>query len=96
MVSAVTPSKIDHFILYWASFPCPSKGVHKKHHLTAKPSFFGGDTAFLTSGGNSMWIVLEPSMVLAITSSKIVHFILYWTSLPCPSKGVHKKHHLTA
>ena len=67
MVLAVTPSKIVHFIWYWASLPCPSKGVHKKHHFTTVHPFFGGDTAFHTSGGNSMWIVLEPSMVLAIT-----------------------------
>jgi hypothetical protein len=41
-----------------------------------------------------MWIVLEPTMVSVVTPSKIVHLILNWASLPCPSKGVHKKHHL--
>jgi hypothetical protein len=41
--------------------------------MTVHP-FFGGVTAFLTYWRNSMGIVQEPILVLAITSSKIVQF----------------------
>jgi RNA 3'-terminal phosphate cyclase len=54
------------------------KDEYKKPFFTPVPTFFGGDTAFHTSGGNSIGIVLEPIMVLAITSSETVHFISYW------------------
>jgi hypothetical protein len=95
VVLATTSSKIVQFAWDWASLSCPSKAEHKKHHFTTVHPFFGGVTAFLTYGGNSMGIVQEPILVLAITSSKIVQFAWDWASLPCPSKAKHKKHHFT-
>jgi hypothetical protein len=52
----------------------------KKLHFTTVHPFFGGDTAFLTCGGNGMGIVQEQIRVLAITSSKIVQFAWEWAS----------------
>jgi predicted metal-binding protein len=74
VVLAITSSKIVQFAGDWASLPCPSIAEHKKYHFTTVHPFFGEDTAFLTCGGNSMGIVQEQIMVLAITSSKIVQF----------------------
>jgi hypothetical protein len=74
VVLATTSSKIVQFAGDWASLPCPLKAQHKKYHFMTVHPFFGGVTAFLTYGRNSMGIVQEPILVLAITSSKIVQF----------------------
>jgi hypothetical protein len=96
VVLTITSSKIVQFAGDWASLPCPLIAERKKTSLhTCTYLFWWKYSIYYLGMKHYVWIVKEPVMVVAITSSKIVQLTWNLASLPCPSKEEHKKHHFT-